>query len=138
MRAMAVRAWLSIREPRMITIIQTFAYAACAAGGVSTLVAPPGVAQGTFGLVVTTLWGWLALVGGLAGVISCPRGVWLVERPAVVLCMTAMVLYAGISLSLHFVSAYSYLPQFFAIMVALLYFLARLFTIRRYSYDPER
>lgn len=138
MRTTLHRAWSSIREPRAITLVQTLIYALCAAGGLSTILWPPVSVQGQYGVIITAAWGWFALVGGTLGMVSCPRGVWLIEKPALILCGLALFLYAGFIISLQITETGNRLSQFFFVTIVLFHFIARYMRIHRYAYDPEK
>lgn len=138
MKTILSRAWSSIREPRVVTLIQTLIYLLCAAGGLATILWPPVSVQGQYGVIITAAWGWFALLGGTLGVVSCPRGIWLIEKPALMLCATALALYAGMILSLHLIESGNRLSQFFFVTIALFHFIARYMRIHRYAYDPEK
>lgn len=137
-RHWTIAMWLRLQEPRIITLAQTVIYALCAAAGVATVASPPPIVEGQFGIVVTLAWGWLAVVGGVAGAVACPSGKWLIEKPAIILCATSTILYAGIILTLQLQGHDNRLPQFFFTLIALLYFASRYARIRPFSYQPGK
>ena len=130
--------WLRIQEPRFVTLTQTFIYALCGFGGLVTILYPPRSVEGAFGELITLAWGLFALIGGVAGVFSCPTGKWLIEKPAIILCGTALALYAGIILTLQLTSDGNRLTQFCFVTIALMHFVARYARIRPYSYEPGK
>ncbi len=130
--------WFRIQEPRFVTIIQTLIYVVCAAGGAVTLLAPPAIVESRFGNAFIMIWGVFALIGGLAGMFSCPTGKWLIEKPALVLCGTALALYAGIITTLQITSEVNRLTQLCFVLIALLHFIARYARIKPYSYEPGK
>lgn len=130
--------WLRIQEPRLITLLQTLIYALCAWAGIATVLAPPSSIEGQFGLTVTLVWGWFAIIGGVAGAIACPFGKWLVEKPAIILCGTATLIYAGIILTLHIQESGNRLPQLCFVVMTLLYLVSRYARIRPFSYQPGK
>lgn len=130
--------WLRIQEPRLITILQTLIYGLCAWAGIATVLAPPSSIEGQFGLTVTLVWGWFAIIGGVAGALACPFGKWLIEKPAIILCATATMIYAGIILTLHIQESGNRLPQLCFVVMTLLYLVSRYARIRPFSYQPGK
>lgn len=133
-----VNLWLRIQEPRIVSIVQTMVYALCFIGGLVTIIDPPTSIKGAFGYGATLAWGLFALVGGAMGMYAAPTGRWLVEKPAIIACGTAIVLYAGILLTLQFVEAGNRLPQLVFVLIGLLHFVARYWRIKPYSYEPGK
>lgn len=130
--------WLRIQEPRLITLLQTLIYALCAWAGIATVLAPPSSIEGQFGLTVTLVWGWFAILGGVAGALACPFGKWMIEKPAIILCATATLIYAGIILTLHIQESGNRLPQLCFVVMTLLYLVSRYARIRPFSYQPGK
>lgn len=133
-----VALWLKIQEPRVVTIVQTLVYMLCAVGGISTIVDPPSSIEGAFGSGVIFAWGIFALIGGLMGAYAAPGGKWLIEKPAIIACITAIGFYAGIILTMQLTSSGNRLVQLVFVLIGLLHFIARYARIRPYSYEPGK
>lgn len=130
--------WLRVQEPRLITVLQTLIYLLCAGAGWSTITNPPSSVEGQLGASLTMLWGLFALIGGVSGALSCPPGKWLIEKPAILLCGTAILMYAGIIITLHLSSPGNRLPQLFFVLISLVSFAIRYARIKPYSYQPGK
>lgn len=95
------RAWLWLMEPRRATAARIGTYGAISLAGLSVL------ADSTRWLVEALQWAepiWATglIVGGILGVIATPRGLWWLERAAVILCGNALAVYAGASLTMGY------------------------------------
>lgn len=132
------KLWLRLQEPRAVTAAQTLIYAVVVFAGVMSLVSPPTSFEGYLGISVPYVWGGFATLGGLAGMYSAPTGKWLIEKPAVLACLTAISLYAGSVLTLHLTTSGNRLVQLCFVIVALLHFITRYFRIRPFSYEPGK
>lgn len=130
--------WLRLQEPRAVTVAQTLVYAVATFAGVMSLIAPPTSFEGYLGISVPYVWGGFAILGGLAGMYSAPTGKWLIEKPAVIACLTATSLYAGSVLTLHITTNGNRLVQLSFVIIALLHFVTRYFRIRPFSYEPGK
>lgn len=133
-----VSLWNRIQEPRLVSVVQTLIYVLCFFGGLSTLTDPPRSIEGAFGNGITLAWGLFALIGGFMGVYAAPTGKWLIEKPAIIACGTAIILYAGIVINLHFTSTGNRIPQIVFILIGLLHFINRYWRIKPYSYEPGK
>lgn len=96
--------WQRIQEPRVVTAVQTIVYALCAVGGISTILDPTSSIEGAFGGGVILTWGIFALICEVMGAFDAPGGKWLIEKPAIIACITAIGIYAGIILTTQLTS----------------------------------
>ncbi|WP_334121850.1 OpgC domain-containing protein [Glutamicibacter sp.] len=133
-----VSLWIRIQEPRLVSVVQTLIYALCFTGGLVTILDPPRSIEGAFGNGVTLAWGLFALIGGAMGAYSAPTGKWLIEKPAIIACATAITLYAGILVSLHITETGNRIPQLVFVLIGLLHFVNRYWRIKPYSYEPGK
>lgn len=130
--------WSRIQEPRVVSIVQTLIYALCFTGGLVTIIDPPTSIKGAFGGGVTLAWGIFAVIGGLMGMYSAPTGKWLIEKPAIIACSTAVFLYAGLIITLQFTESGNRIPQLVFVLIGLLHFVNRYWRIKPYSYEPGK
>lgn len=130
--------WLRIQEPRIVSLLQFVVYLAAIAAGTSALLDPPRSIEGAMGPLLTTLWTAMLIGGGTLGAVGVLPGIWWVERPAVILCFGAAVIYAVTVLGLNAATPGNRLVQVFMVAIVALHFAARWFRIRRYAYDPEK
>ena len=136
--AWTLALWLRLQEPRAITLVQTLIYLVLAWGGTTAVMQPPSSIEGQFGSVLTSIWAWCAIVGGLVGALACPFGKWMIEKPAIILCILASTLYAVFTLMLHVQGSGNRLPQLAMQVTALLYFASRYIRIHPFSYQPGK
>ncbi len=134
----AQAVWARIQEPRIVSIVQTLIYVLCFVGGLVTIIDPPTSIRGAFGSGVTFAWGVFAIIGGLMGAYSAPTGKWLIEKPAIIACGTAITMYAGILVSLHITETGNRIPQLVFVLIGLLHFVNRYWRIKPYSYEPGK
>lgn len=87
------RAWGLLHQPPMVTAMATLAYAGLAVLSALSLNHPPGTITSELGKYVTMSWSLFALLGGLVGVLSAPRGVWWLERVALLSVATFLLIY---------------------------------------------
>lgn len=130
--------WLRIQEPRVVTAMQTMIYALVAVGGLMTILQPPTSFEGTFGAGILYTWGTFALAGGLLGAYAAPGGKWLIEKPAIIACVTAIGIYAGIILTMQLTTSGNRITQLVFVLIGLLHFIGRYARIRPYSYEPGK
>lgn len=130
--------WLRLQEPRVITALQTISYLVFSALGIVVLLDPPRSIEAPAGTTFTLVWGLFAALGGLAGVYGTPGGKWIIERPAIYLCGTAIMLYLGMVIYLQFTAAGNRWPQILALTLVLLSLARRFATIRKYDYEPGK
>ncbi|MFK5160510.1 hypothetical protein ACI3QN_08985 [Propionibacterium freudenreichii] len=80
------RLWDLLAEPKSVTIMMTFAYAALLGMGFSSLAgASPGGLR--------DMMGGLLIVGGVCGLIGCPAGQWWIERAGLVAVAAAFAVH---------------------------------------------
>lgn len=85
--------WGRIAEPRYITAFQIVTYmAAVAAGLLVVFAAFPFLFRGVLTPAVAVSVGLVLAVGGAIGVVACWRGVWWLERVALLLVALGWVL----------------------------------------------
>lgn len=130
--------WLRIQEPRIISVLQFGVYLAALGAGVSAFLDPPRSIEGAMGPVLTLLWTAMLLGGGLLGAIGVLPGIWWIERPAVILCFGAALIYGLTIFGLNSSQPGNRLVQVLMVAIVALYFASRWFRIRRYAYDPEK
>src|SRR5690625_7623628 len=80
---LALRLWMRIREPRIISVLRFFMYLGFLAGGIATIHSPPTSIQGAMGLPAMIMLGWLLAAGALMGAVSVLPGAWWLERAGV-------------------------------------------------------
>lgn len=130
--------WLRIQEPRVVTLAQTVIYLLCALGGIIAIIAPPMSIEVKYGPYVTFAWGSFALIGGVLGTWAAPAGKWLIEKPAIIACTTALTLYAGFILSLQLTVPGNRWVQLCFVLMVIAHFIGRYARIRPYSYEPGK
>lgn len=83
--------WGYLAEPRRVTAAMTFGYALLIFQGTMNYIQPgiEGVDIDFIRLVINMM----LILGGLMGVIFCPRGYWLFEKPAMLLIATAYIVH---------------------------------------------
>ncbi|WP_176337583.1 hypothetical protein [Kocuria salina] len=133
-----LRVWYGLQEPRSVTVVQTFIYVATALAGVLALIDPPLSIRGDLGEGLLYAMAGLWLVGGITGAVGCPPGWWVVERAAVWPCAAGFALYGSSVLGLHFTESGNRLVQAIALLILVLSFIKRFFTIRGAMVDPAR
>lgn len=85
--------WLALHEPRKQTAVFGLAWLLVLALGLVAVSWPPGGFVHRLGPLMTTVWGWLVLIGGALGLIGCPRGWWWLERSGIIAAGTGAVIY---------------------------------------------
>lgn len=130
--------WMRIQEPRIVSMVQALIYALCFIGGLVTITDPPRSIAGTLGYGATLAWGGFAVLGGAMGMYAAPTGKWLVEKPAIIACITAIAMYAGILITLQVAEAGNRIPQLTFVLIGLLHFVNRYARIKPYSYEPGK
>jgi len=128
--------WLRIQEPRIVTMTQTVIYLLCFTGGAVTILDPPRSIEAQFATAFVYAWGVFALIGGAMGAYAAPTGKWLIEKPAIIACSTAILMYAGILLTLQLTTPGNRVVQLVFVSIGLLHFVARYWRIKPYSYEP--
>lgn len=135
-RKLPLRIWELLREPRAITALMFLMYIVIFCIGWTAFSTPPSSIQAELGWV-TPLWASSLILGGALGTVSTPRGVWWIERLAIIAAGTGVVIYLMTVLQLHLVSETgNRLPQAGFIFLALISLGNRWFRIRYASLDP--
>lgn len=131
------RLWMLLREPRAITALTLVAYLILIGVGYSTITAPPASIREELGWV-TTLWGALLLAGGLIGALAVPRGIWWVEKLALLFAATGTAIYFSTVVQLHLESEIgNRIPQAGFILLGLVALATRYLRIRYAALDPR-
>ncbi|MDZ5076722.1 hypothetical protein [Nesterenkonia sp. HG001] len=130
--------WSRLQEPRLMTAAHIIAYATIAAAGASVLMDPPASISTQIGHTMTTLWGLMSLIGGAVAMIACPAGRWMIEKPALVLCATGVLLYGLTVFGLHWTTDGNRLPQALILAALFLHLAGRFVYIRPFSYEPGK
>lgn len=138
MRVWAQNVWLKVQEPKIVTLYQTFIYLLMFLAGLSALIQQPYTIADKLGMGLATWWATMAVVGGILGMLSCPPGVWWLEKVAIPLCMGGVAVYAyTLSTLVYTQPAMKDIAVAMALMM-LLHFAARYARIRKTAYDPEK
>lgn len=87
------RLFLLIAEPRFIRIILFWIYLGLVYMGHTVLSAPSDMFRDALGVLLTPVFGWLMLAGGVFGSIGVLPGIWWLERAGVLLAMSALSIY---------------------------------------------
>lgn len=138
MRLFFARLWGTVPPPRSITLIQTIIYLILAAAGWSALTNPPRSITGNWGDSLTAIWGVSLLAGGAVAAIAAPTGRWFIEKPALLLVATGVVMYGTAIAALHVTEAGNRLVQLGFVTVVLAYLVVRFLRIHQFSYEPGR
>lgn len=135
---LALRLWLRIQEPRFHSVAYCFAYLAMAVGGTAVIIDPPRNIESDTGAVLMFCWAGLLVFGGVLGAITTLPGIWWLERAATWACMTAIIIYGVIILSMPLTQVSTRILSVCFIIFALLAFSVRLVKIKSFAYDPEQ
>lgn len=129
--------WSRLHEPRLMTAFHIAAYICIGFLGVSVILEPPNSITGSIGWLAY-LWGIFSAIGGLTAAIACPLGKWDVEKPALILCLTGIVIYTLTAFGLHFSSDGNRVPQALALSALALHLAGRAVYIWPFSYEPGK
>jgi len=130
------RAWARVTEPKIITLLQTTIYAIIAFAGWAALENPPTTIENQWGPLLTNIWGWFLFIGGTGGAIACPTGKWFIEKPALLLAGTGVLMYGTVIFALNFTTPGNRLVQLSFVTMALIQLVIRLLRIHRFAYEP--
>lgn len=114
-------------------LIYLCVYTVTLIGGVAALTAPPPTIAWEAGPVLLTVWGWLFVVAGIAGMITVLPGWWWAERllaiaPASIALAVYVILDAG---------SPGWAPASIVVAaLAAVVFLIRFLMIKDFSYQP--
>lgn len=134
----AQRAWLTIEEPRWVTLAMLTVYALAAVIGVTTIIHPPTSVVGAWGDSLTLAWGLLMLVSSVVGWIGCRRGMWWLEVHGIQLLLLGFALRIVLVVTLHFAVPGSRATQAAELLIAALLPVTRWLRIRDFAIDPTR
>jgi len=87
-----MRVVLKLSEPAAITALQIFSHLLAAAAGVLVVFGAFPYLLQDLRPVLAFAVGLILFVGGVGGAVACLRGLWLVERPALLLVGLGWVL----------------------------------------------
>lgn len=130
----AIRSlWARVTEPRHMKLIYLGVYLITLIGGVAALTAPPSTIAWEAGPVLLTVWGWLFVIAGIAGMITVLPGWWWAERLlAIAPASLALAVYVILdAASPGWVSA-----SIVVAVLAAVVFLIRFLMIKDFSYQP--
>lgn len=133
-------AWKLLHQPRSITAFHMLAYLVVGLGGVTALLNPPNSIQGELGPFLAYAWALGLTFGGLLGLISVPRGLWWIERPALIILGTGAVFYLITVLALQLSSTQggNRYPQAAILIYVLCHIAIRWLRIRYAALDPTK
>lgn len=131
------RAWLRIREPRVLRVLFWIGYAIATAGGILTFIRPAVAIEEAWGPILGFSWSAFWLLGGIAGMATCLTGWWQVERIAVGLIECGLAIYAVVLIVMAVVRGNS-LSGLITVAFASLLFVIRLVLIRGHDFEPRR
>ena len=134
----AQRVWLTIEEPRWVTVAMMAVYALAASIGIGAIIYPPTSVVGVWGDGLTLAWGLLMLVGSVVGWIGCRRGLWWLEVHGIQLLLLGFALRIALVVALHFDAPGSRAVQAAELLIAALLPVTRWLRIRDFSIDPTR
>lgn len=130
--------WLRIQEPRVVTSLQTLIYALIVVAGACIILWPPNSTEAVMGRWLSYIWGGFALLGGGLGVYSTPGGKWFLERPAIWLCSTAVLIYLVTITYLQVVSSGNRAVQMVFIAIVGIALTIRFVRIRNFDFEPGK
>lgn len=133
------RAWGRLQESRVkVERATMFAiYLTTFVMGAAACVVPPTSMEGTIGSTLTYVWGGLLMVCGAFGAYGVLPGLWWAERIAVRAGVTGAAIYAAVVASLHVTQPGNRIPQACAVLIVVLVFIGRAYTIRGINYEPR-
>lgn len=126
-----------VADPPKLRPLFTVAYGICVAIGVVTFVAPPRTIEGVTGDLLSTIWAWCFLVGGIIGLSTVWTPHWWLERLGLlVIGVGGIGIYGVVVAYLVFVESGNRGTQLGVIGLGLVAVLARAFLIHGYTYQP--
>src|SRR5690625_3504574 len=134
---LALRLWMRIREPRIISVLRFFMYLGFLAGGIATIHSPPTSIQGAMGLPAMIMLGWLLAAGALMGAVSVLPGAWWLERVGVATVALYCSGYMWIIMVLHVTEGSTRLLQAAAVFGIIFSQSIRFVSIWERPYDPD-
>ena len=132
--------WNKVTEPRRMKFAYLAIYLLTIYIGLVTLLYPPQTVSLEIGPLITTIWAYLFIFGGIAGAVTVLPGWWWAERVlAISPVMLGLVLYllVVVALQLQTDGNSSRLTQLGVILLAAAPFCIRAIVIREYSYEPR-
>ncbi len=90
-RAQLTRFWLLLQEPRSVTVMMMLIYISCIVLGAISLQEPQFPWDESLNALTRIMVNWLLITGGFLGVCSVPRGVWGIERGAIMVILGGFV-----------------------------------------------
>lgn len=93
--------WLTVPEPRDLSIAWGLAYVALASAGVGAVLSPPQVVVDSYTWPTLAAVGWLLMVGAVVAMVGGWRDHWRLERIGLVAMLGATLLYAVMILTLQ-------------------------------------
>lgn len=136
-RRLPTRLWELLHEPRVITALMMLLYCVVTTMGAAVYVQPPSSISSELGWL-TAGWAGLLVIGGTLGVVSTPRGIWWVERLAIIATATGTAVYLATVLQLHVSGSGNRIPQAGSIAIVLIALAIRWARIRYAALDPTK
>lgn len=137
-RRFPLRIWDLLHEPRVVTVCMILGYMGLFGGGLGSLLHPPSTIQGELGVTITTMWSWFFIIGGALGLVSAPRGIWWLERVALIAAGTAFLIYGSTIANLQITGAGSRWMQLGVLTWGMFGLIARWHRIHWAALDPTR
>lgn len=129
------KVWGLIAEPRNITLIFCAVYALFLTQGIVNFTVPHVDVEESLPRMIVN---GLLVTGGAVGLLAAPRGLWLIERPAIFMIIGAYLIHLVWTLG-DFNHDGDFEPQKCVRLVVIILFLsARWLTIKRAMLDPAK
>ena len=96
--------WGWLHEPKLVTAAAVVGYLGLAVAGVMSLIHPPNTITLEVGPYLTFAGAGFAVFGGLVGLVAAPRGLWWLERVALLSVLTYILIYGTTIISLQITS----------------------------------
>lgn len=130
--------WQRIQEPRVVTALQTLIYLLIAVAGFCIILWPPSSTEAVTGRALSYAWGAFALLGGGLGAYGTPGGRWYLERAAIWLCGTAILIYFAAVSYLQFTAPGNRAVQMLFIAIAGVALAIRFVRIKNFDFEPGK
>ena len=127
--------WLTIPEPRDLSLVWAVAYLVLAAAGVAAVFAPPHAIVAVFSWPALAAVGWLLIVGAVLAMVGGWREFWKLERVGIAGMGGASLLFALIALGLPRDDLVGVVLGYVAFAIITL--TARYLMIWRFAYRPR-
>lgn len=135
---MIPRIWLLVKEPRIVTAFTASYWLLVTVTGAAAILSPPLTVAHHIGPILTLVWGFLVLTGGILGFIGCLPGWWWVERAGIIAATTGTLMYLAVVVALHFQEPSSRLVPAGFVVLSLFAYVIRWVRIMGPQVDPAR